>query len=227
MTKEGKTLEQLTSEFELEVVAIPIKDIDPDPDNANDMDEGLYKTLVNDIRQFGFTQPALVRPVGKRFRLIDGEHRWRAVAELGMQTLPSIVIEADDDDAKLRLLTMNRLRGRFVPIKLALVIADLAKRIPQDELRKRLGLEKGELEDKLRLAGVSDDLGNRMKAKPPKPTKPKIVMRFTLRREDAQAVERIVDALLDASMDRGEALAHVCREFERAHRVEGTTTISK
>src|SRR5688572_24410611 len=141
------------------------------------MDEGLYATLVNDIREYGFTQPALVRPVGDRYRLIDGEHRWRAVSELGFKSLPSIVIEADDDDAKLRLLTMNRLRGNFVPIKLAYVIADLAKRIPEKELRRRLGMEQGELEDKLRLVGVNDNLGERLKSTPRKPTKAKVVLR--------------------------------------------------
>lgn len=224
--KEGKTLEELATEFELAIENLPVGDIDPDESNANEMDAGLYEALVNDIREYGFTQPILVRPVGDRFRLIDGEHRWRAVSELGFATIPSIVIDADDDDAKLRLLSMNRFRGDFVPIKLAYVIADLARRIPEKQLRKRLGYDAGEFEDKLKLANFRDSVGQRVKAQESMARKSrKVVLRFSCKKADADVISGVVDALSSATMDRGEALAQICREFERANRVEGTTTI--
>lgn len=221
-----KTLEELSAELDLEVRHIPVEGIQPDPDNANEMDAGLYDTLVADIKQFGFTQPILVRPVGEdRFQLIDGEHRWRAVTELGFATVPAVVIDADDDEAKIRLLTMNRLRGTFVPIKLAYVIADLATRIPEKELRKRLGMESGELTDNLRLANFKDELSENLRRKTRKTKRSKVTLRFTMAKEDADAINRVVDALSTDKMERGEALALICREFERANRVEGTTTL--
>lgn len=225
--RSGKTLEQLAQRFDLAIENIPVEQIDPDEQNANEMDAGLYETLVDDIREHGFTQPILVRPVGDRYRLIDGEHRWRAVSEIGIATIPAIVLEvSDEDDATLRLLTMNRLRGQFVPIKLAYVIADLARRIPEKELRSRLGMEPGEFEDKLRLANFRDTVGERVKAQESKARKGrKVVLRFSCSKPDGDLITRVVDALVDAKMDRGEALAQICREFERANRVEGTTRI--
>jgi hypothetical protein len=33
--------------------------------------------------------------------------------------------------------------------------------------------------------------------------------------EDATVIERVIEALRDGKLDRGEALAEACREFER------------
>lgn len=226
MAKRGKTLEQLADQFDLDIVQIPVEDIEPDPENANEMSEALYEALVSDIKSNGFTQPVLVRPVDIGYRLIDGEHRWRAVSELGVLRIPAIVIEADDDDARLRLLTMNRFRGQLVPTREAKIIADLARRIEKSDLGSRLGMTGGQLEGSLRLANFSKGLGTRIRDKGSAPkSASRQVLRFSCSRADADQIESVIDALTDATIERGEALALVCREFERARRVEGTSVL--
>jgi ParB family chromosome partitioning protein len=164
MTEGKKTLEELAQEMDLDLRQIPVSDLVPDPENANEMDDDLYEALIADIRDQGFTQPILVRREGDHYKIIDGEHRWRAVAEVGYANIPAVVIDADDDEATIRSLTMNRFRGKFIPIRLAHVITDLAKRIPEDELRKRLGMNKGEFSDHLRKVELRADVGKRLKA---------------------------------------------------------------
>ena len=181
------------SKAELEIVDIKYDEIEPNPDNPNEMDGRTLDALRDDIQSRGFVQPVLVRPIGKlagekkmhvadcpmtkpdpkdryvctcqhfpndpkltpeggiRYRIIDGEHRWRVLGELGAETVPCIVDEADEADADIRMITMNRLRGQFVPVKLAHLLADLAQRIDRKELEKRLSMDPAELKDLLEL----------------------------------------------------------------------------
>ena len=215
MTEKKRSLEDLAAEFELDLRHLPVTEIEPDPENSNEMSEGLYRALVDDIFENGFTQPILVRPVGEKWMIIDGEHRWRAVTELGVNTIPSVVIEADDDDAHARLITMNRFRGDPIPVKQANLIAKLAKRTEPDKLRKRLGMEPTEFDGKLRLANFSDGLSERITSKGKTPGKTKQVLRFSVSKANGKIIERVVGALEDANMERGEALAHICGEYER------------
>jgi ParB family transcriptional regulator, chromosome partitioning protein len=214
----ARTLEEVARALDLEVVLLPVGEIDPDPANPNLMDDALYESLRADIEEHGFTQPILVRRgENGRYQLIDGEHRWRAVAELGYGAIPSVVTDDDGDDAKVRLLTMNRLRGTFVPIKLAYVLADLAQRIPEDELRRRLGMEAGELRDHLRLANFTDELGLKLREGVEREDRAApLVLTFVIRHEkDAAAIERVVNKVVGERTDRGQALAKICRAFEK------------
>jgi ParB/RepB/Spo0J family partition protein len=177
-----------------------------------------YEALVAEVRDQGFVSPILVRPVGgNRFQLIDGEHRWRVVSDLGRETILSVIIDEDDEDeARIRALAMNGLRGKPNALKQAYLLADLVKRIPEATLRERLGMKAGEMEDRLRMAELDKGLGDRLKARSaPKRIGSKKIFRVTVSAEDHETIERVVEALQDGKMDRGEALAHACREFER------------
>lgn len=146
----------------MKIEDIPHGDIEPDPENPNQMDGETLEALKDDIRRRGFVQPILVRPVEDGYRLIDGEHRWRVLGELGAETVPCVVEEAGESDARLRMLTMNRLRGEFVPVRLAHLLADIAARIEPEEIGKRLNIGKAELKDLLDMGGYE----------PPAPERP-------------------------------------------------------
>lgn len=220
MAEQAKSIEDLRS-AELDIRTIPLDLIDPDEQNPNEMPPELYDGMVRDIRESGYAQPILVRPLpGGRFKMVDGEHRWRALGELGYAAAPAVVIEAeDDDDARMKLLTMNRFRGQFVPIKLAYLLADLATRIPEKEMTRRLGMEEAELRDSLRLAHFTDDLGIALREAQERENKDApTVLTFVCAQRDAQAIERAVDALKSDKVDRGQALAKICREHAKAER---------
>jgi ParB/RepB/Spo0J family partition protein len=144
---------------QIRVVDIPHEQLDPSPHNVNEMTEAEIKALREEIRLRGFVQPILVRPKESdreelRYEITDGEHRWRILGELGAETVPCVIDFSSDETAgDVRRLTMNRLRGQFVPIKLAYALADLADRKPEAELAKRLAMDRAELSDYLSLAG--------------------------------------------------------------------------
>ena len=143
----------------MEIVDVPWDSIEPNPENPNEMGEAEMKALRADIERRGFVQPVALRPLGGgRYMLIDGFHRWQILGELGMETVPSVIEEdADEDEGALRMVTMNFLRGNFVPIRLAHVVADLAERIPESELRERLAMDQSTLQNYLGLASYLDE----------------------------------------------------------------------
>jgi ParB/RepB/Spo0J family partition protein len=127
----------------------------PAPDNPNRMEESTLTALKRDIAQNGFVQPVLVRPLPDtegHYEIIDGEHRWKALGDLGLAKVPCVVDgNADATDASARRVTMNRIRGEFVPVRLAHLLADLSRRVPMGEIRQRLDMDQKELRNYLAL----------------------------------------------------------------------------
>ena len=81
---------------------VPIDHIEPNPEqprlvfNQETLDE-----LAASIREHGVLQPILVRPIGPNtYQLIAGERRWRASRQAGLDSIPALIEEIDDD--KLR-----------------------------------------------------------------------------------------------------------------------------
>jgi len=82
-------------------------------------------------------EPLKVMPEPERegcFLLIDGYHRWKAVADLGIDELPCEVWEISVEEAKIRGLQLNYLRGRPVPQRLAGVLHDLGATYSLEDL---------------------------------------------------------------------------------------------
>jgi len=100
----------------------------PNPWNVNEMDEFMFQKELESIRQFGFVDPLLVRPhpwEKDAYQIIDGEHRWRAGRELGMEYFPANVIDVDDDTAQQLSIVLNETRGRANETKLSSLVRSL------------------------------------------------------------------------------------------------------
>ena len=68
------------------------------------MDEGALNELAASIKSQGVMQPVLVRPVGQeggitRYEIIAGERRFRAAQLAGLESIPVLVREDDDQAA--------------------------------------------------------------------------------------------------------------------------------
>lgn len=206
----------------LEAVNLPIDRIRPNPRNPNELPEDKMETLKQDIREHGFKQPILVRAIEgdpeHDYELIDGEHRWQALTALAAESIPSVVVpEGTDDEAALAMVSMNNLRGEFIPIKLALLLADLNQRIPEAELAKRLGMDQAEVKDSLSLAQFTDSLSGKVSESVEREEReaPEVIQ-FVLMKRDHEVVERVIGHLVTETGDRSKALVKLCREYEKA-----------
>jgi ParB family chromosome partitioning protein len=90
------------------------------------MDEGALNELAASIKSQGVMQPVLVRPVdGGRYEIIAGERRFRAAQIAGLEEIPVLVREVDDQAAAAMALIENIQREDLNPLEEAQGIARL------------------------------------------------------------------------------------------------------
>jgi len=83
------------------------------------MDEGALNELAASIRTQGIMQPVLVRPVGQagRYEIIAGERRFRAAQLAGLDQIPVLVRDVDDQAAAAMALIENIQREDLNPLE--------------------------------------------------------------------------------------------------------------
>jgi hypothetical protein len=115
----GRTRNSLTVEL-AEYREIPIEDISANEWNPNEMDEGTFNMLVDNLSGVGMNQTILVTPlrdasgniVPGKFKIVDGEQRFRALQLSDMTIVPCMVKDnIDEDEQKFQTMRMNRIRG--------------------------------------------------------------------------------------------------------------------
>ncbi len=137
-------------------------DLRPNPWNPNRIPREKYRKLKNAIAEKGLLCPALVRPSPQRsgsgeiFEIIDGEHRFQIARSLGIDEMPCVVIDLPDNEAKIKTLQLNGLRGEDEPERLARLIADLNIDYDLDELEGMLPLDRYDLQNSLDLLALID-----------------------------------------------------------------------
>jgi hypothetical protein len=111
-------------------------DLHPNPWNVNKLNAFQFGKLLESIRKYGFFDPILVRAcvLHGDFEIIGGEHRWEACNQLGILTVPVIVMDVDDTAARKISLIDNELHGQADPNSLSSLLRDLMDRDPSDIL---------------------------------------------------------------------------------------------
>ena len=104
----------------MDIVELPVDDLLPNDWNPNEQDDETFNNLVQEIEEDGFDEPVLVVEDGEgKYRIIAGEHRWKAVKLLGHSTVPCIV-KAWQDEAvqKIKTVRRNNIKGQNNPERL-------------------------------------------------------------------------------------------------------------
>jgi len=141
-----------------EIKTVGIDELKPNEYNANKMSEAKFEALVDTIKRNGQTHPIQVVKDNDHYRIIGGEHKWRAMKLLNYKECQIIERQFEDEtEEKLNSLEDN-IHGSPIPIKEALIIASATKKYKLPELRKRLGEEEIELKDKLLLVVEEEKL---------------------------------------------------------------------
>lgn len=137
----------------LEIVDLPVGEIDPNPWNPNKQSEKVARAERESIQRFGFIDPVTVRPHPEqegRWQIIDGEHRWREASSLGHTTIPAVVLPLGEAEARKLTVVLNETRGEADVVLLGALLADL-KRLDEDSFADALPYTDGELEHLLSL----------------------------------------------------------------------------
>ena len=148
-----------------EVQMIPTDAIEPAPWNPNEEDVGTFNQLVETMEEDGVLENVVVVPLEDgRYRIVSGEHRWKAARLNDLDEIPAVVRDDWDEDAqKIRTVRMNVLRGNLNPDKFVDLYQELAKKYDPMALRKMLGFEYKEKELDRLLKNVRKSLPPKLK----------------------------------------------------------------
>ena len=117
--------------------------------------------LAKSIETQGLLQPVVVRPrPAGGYELIAGERRWRAAKEAGVDKVPALVREADDQQSLLLSLVENVAREQLSPVEEARAYAILVDEfgLGVGEIADRVGRSTPSVSNRLRLLELPDDV---------------------------------------------------------------------
>ena len=97
--------------------SIPLSAIHPMPNNPFQVrDDPAMNELVESISQFGILVPVEVRPTEYGdYEMISGSRRHHACEAAGLDSVPAIILQLDDDDAIIRMVDSNIQRENILP----------------------------------------------------------------------------------------------------------------
>jgi ParB family chromosome partitioning protein len=134
---------------------VPINQIDPNPyQPRNSFDEESLAGLTASIRELGVLQPILVRQVSDdRYAIIAGERRWRAAKRAGLQFIPVIVRQVNDELTLQHALVENLHRDDLNPLEEAAAYQQLVEDfdLTQEAVAHKVGKSRSAVANLLRL----------------------------------------------------------------------------
>ncbi len=147
---------------------LPIAAITPNLKQPRQVfDEEAMDELVHSITEVGLLQPIVVRSLGDdRYELIMGERRWRASAAAGLENIPAIVRQTDDDAMLRDALLENLHRSQLNPLEEAAAYQQLLDDFgcTHEELSTRIGRSRPQISNTLRLLKLSPAVQRRVAA---------------------------------------------------------------
>lgn len=143
-----------------EIVEIKISEIRPNPYQPRKIfDEEALNELASSIKEHGIVQPIIVKKSIKGYELVAGERRTKAAKMAGLETVPAIVKDFDDEQMMEIALIENIQRENLNPIEEAMAYDSILKssNITQDELAKKFGKSRSYITNSLGLLRLPDD----------------------------------------------------------------------
>ena len=145
----GSTMQQKASETTVSVYLI---------DNNTDQprkyfNEEKLKELATSIEQHGVIQPIIVKKEGERYKIIAGERRYRAARLAGLNEVPVIVRDMDEQETLEVSLIENLHREDLNPMEEAEAIEKLIEEhdLTQEQAAQKLGRSRSAVTNTLRL----------------------------------------------------------------------------
>lgn len=176
----------------------------PNPWNSNRVGPDMEARLEASIRQFGFVKPIVVRRLAdETLQILGGEHRVRKAVEMGIESVPVVVLEnISTEQAKALGVADNARYGEDDALKLAAILGDISP-----ELLEMLPFDEKDLAGIFASSAIDlDDLGfddsddREMPEMPaadsPRSTITHELMRFKVPIEDRDRVEKFMQHVI-------------------------------
>lgn len=141
---------------------IPLELVKPNPEQPRrEFDGEALLALAESIKARGLLQPIVVRGLpGGGYELLAGERRLRAARLAGLETLPAIIRQAQDEERLELALIENMAREDLNPVDAARACATLVEDlgVTKEELGRRLGRSRAAISNLVRLLELPDEV---------------------------------------------------------------------
>ncbi len=144
-----------------EIKELKINEIEPNMNQPRkEFDEESLRQLADSIAAHGIIQPIVVRKEGMSYKIVAGERRWRAARMAGIETVPAIVREYNDNELLEVALIENLQRENLNPLEEAEAYKRLIEEygLTQERISKIIGKSRPSLANSLRLNKLHDDI---------------------------------------------------------------------
>ena len=158
----GSLIPSEAQEVEGPLRDIPVGDIVPNTfQPRRTFDEEALVALTNSVRELGVLQPILVRAIDNgQFELIAGERRWRSAKRAGLDRIPAIVRDVDDETSLAHAIVENVQRAELNAIEEAAAFQQLIDdfSLTQEDVATRVGRSRPAIANALRLLQLPTDV---------------------------------------------------------------------
>ena len=118
-----------------EIRSVPLSQLHPFKDHPfRVLDDDAMSETVESVKQIGVVVPLIARPAEDGYEIVSGHRRHHAAELAGLETVPVIVREMDDDSAVIFMVDSNLQRENILPSEKA-----LAYKMKMDATRRQAG----------------------------------------------------------------------------------------
>ena len=118
-----------------EIRSVPLSQLHPFKDHPfRVLDDDAMSETVESVKQIGVVVPLIARPTDDGYEIVSGHRRHHAAELAGLETVPVIVREMDDDSAVIFMVDSNLQRENILPSEKA-----LAYKMKMDAMRRQAG----------------------------------------------------------------------------------------
>lgn len=156
MAKKKAKQPELVALQSLAIEYVDINFLKPNEYNPNKQSPHEFELLKRSISEDGFTQPVICLPDG---RIVDGEHRWRAMKALGKTEIPVVKVDMTEAQRRVATIRHNMARGSHDVELTAQVFKDLEQLGVMDWAKDAMQLTDIEVERMLKDMTPLDEYG--------------------------------------------------------------------
>ncbi|MDD4067021.1 MAG: ParB/RepB/Spo0J family partition protein [Clostridia bacterium] len=154
-------VDEVTKNSENRIQLIHVSNILTNEDQPRKIfDEKSLSELANSIKKYGIIQPLVVTKKADKYDLVAGERRLRAAKSIGLESVPVVIKEYNDQSKNEISLIENIQREDLNTLEVAEAYKYLMEKynLNQEELAKNLGKSRSTVANSLRILKLTDDV---------------------------------------------------------------------
>ena len=157
--EEEQTKEQVEDSENLKT--LKITDVEPNRDQPRKtFNQESLEELADSIKTYGVIQPIVVTKKEGYYAIVAGERRWRAAKIAGLEEIPAIIRDDDEQTNKEIALIENIQREDLNPYEKALGIRQLMDKygLTQEQVSKKIGKSRSSVSNTVRVLYLAPDV---------------------------------------------------------------------